>query len=486
MSLQLDDARDAPTSALSRERQSRILVPLLLGPLIYVFMQSLVIPAIGAVAASIHASVLDTTWALTAYLVSGAVSTPLAGRLGDLFGNRRVLVWVLWITAAGGLISAMSATLVPLVIGRILAGTSTATMPLGYGIIRESLPRERLAPAIGLIAVSIAVGTGIGNVIAGVVIDGLGVPWLFWLPLIVTIPTCVMAQLWIPDSPRRDGAAVHWPGAVAMSVSLLCLLIAISESTRWGWGSARTVGLLAFGLAALAVWVRLELAADQPLIDMRLMALPGVSWTNFVSFLFGFAMFGAWVVIPQYVETPPSVGYGFGASITEAGLFLLPATVTMSFGGPLASRLERRFGPKLILIVGGVIGVAGYALLCLFHTDRAAIYAAFVLLGIGMGVGYSVLPHLIVLAVPHEHTGAATGINVIARNIGGALGIQIGATVIAAHVPAGAVFPTEAGYVAALWLFLAGGIGATVGSACIPTRRHRALVASGLSSCGSP
>jgi MFS family permease len=469
------------TRASPGEHPNRILVPLFLGPLVYVFMQSLVIPAIGAVAASVHASLLDTTWALTAYLVSGAVSTPLAGRLGDLFGNRRVLVCVLWITAAGGLISALSTTLVPLVIGRILAGTSTATLPLGYGIIRESLPRERLAPAIGTIAVAIAVGTGIGNVLAGVVTEQLGVPWLFWLPLIITIPTCVMAQLWIPDAHRRERGTVHWSGAIAMSVALLCLLIAISGSTTWGWGSPRTLGLLALGLATLVAWVRLELAADQPLIDMRLMALPGVWWTNVVSFLFGFAMFGAWVIVPQYVQTPPSAGYGFGASITAAGLFLLPATVTMSLGGPLASRLEQRVGPKLVLIVGGVVSTAGYALLCLAHADRAAIYIAFVMLGVGMGVGYAVLPHLIVLAVPDGHTGAATGINVIARNIGGALGIQIGATMIAAHVPPGSAFPTEAGYVAALWLFFTVGIGATVGSACIPTRRHRALVAAGVS-----
>lgn len=472
----------APTTRASPdEHPNRILVPLFLGPLVYVFMQSLVIPAIGAVAASVHASLLDTTWALTAYLVSGAVSTPLAGRLGDLFGNRRVLVCVLWITAAGGLISALSTTLVPLVIGRILAGTSTATLPLGYGIIRESLPRERLAPAIGTIAVAIAVGTGIGNVLAGVVTEQLGVPWLFWLPLIITIPTCVMAQLWIPDAHRRERGTVHWSGAIAMSVSLLCLLIAISGSTTWGWGSPRTLGLLALGLATFVAWVRLELAADQPLIDMRLMALPGVWWTNVVSFLFGFAMFGAWVIVPQYVQTPPSAGYGFGASITAAGLFLLPATVTMSLGGPLASRLEHRVGPKLVLIVGGLVSTAGYGLLCLAHADRAAIYIAFVMLGVGMGVGYAVLPHLIVRAVPDGHTGAATGINVIARNIGGALGIQIGATIIAAHVPAGSAFPTEAGYVAALWLFFMVGIGATVGSACIPTRRHRALVAAGVS-----
>lgn len=469
-------AAPAP-AARTGQHDARILVPLLMGPLIYVFMQSLVIPGIGALAASVHASRLDATWTLTAYLLSGAVTTPLAGRLGDLFGNRRILVWVLWITAAGGVLSAVATSLVPMVLGRVLAGTSTATLPLGYGIIRESLPRARLAPSIALVSGSIAIGTGMGNLIAGVVVSDLGTPWLFWLPLILTVPTCVMAQLWVPDSPARQGGSVHWRGAVAMSIALLGVLVAISESTIWGWGSPRTLGLLGLGFAALGVWVLLELGAEKPLIDMRLMALPGVWWTNLTSLLFGFGMFGAWVLIPGFVETPRSAGYGFGASITAAGLFLLPATLTMTLGGALAGRLEHRWGAKLPLIAGGTLGAVGYALLSLVHADRASIYAAFVLLGIGMGVGYALLPHLIVQAVPGEHTGGATGINVIARNLGGALGIQIGATIIAAHVRGGSALPTESGYTAAFWVCAAGGIAATVCSACIPTGRRRALQA---------
>jgi MFS family permease len=203
---------------------------------------------------------------------------------------------------------------------------------------------------------------------------------------------------------------------------------------------------------------------------MRLMALPGVWWTNLTSFLFGFAMFGSFIVIPAFVETPRSAGYGFGASITAAGLFLIPATLIMSFGGPLSGRLEQRFGPKLPLILGGFISVAGYLVICFLHADRGLIYVAFFLLGIGMGVGYSVLPHLIVLAVPLEHTGGATGINVIARNIGGALGVQVGATVIAAHLAHGSVIPSLSGYTTTFWLLAAGGIGALVCGACIPTR----------------
>jgi MFS family permease len=454
---------------------ARMLAPLLMGPVIYVLLQSLLIPSLGAVAERLHTSHLDASWVLTAFLVSGAVSTPIAGRFGDMFGKRRVLLWVLWISAAGGLVSALSTSLAPMLVGRVLAGTSTATMPLAYGIIRETMPRERVASDIGLVSASIAIGTALGAVSAGLIVSHLGTAWLFWVPFLLLLPTCVAAQLWVPESPVRTGGSVDWRGATVMSVALLCILVAISESSIWGWGSARTLGLLALGLATLVGWVFLELATERPLIDMRLMARPAVWWTNLTALLFGFGMFGVFVLVPQFVEVPRSTGYGFGSSITEAGLFLLPATLTMGLGGPLAGRLEGRLGSKPLLIAGACFSAAGYGLLAVEHSSRPSIYVGFLLLGIGLGVGYAVLPHLIVLAVPGEHTGAATAINVIARNLGGALGIQICAAVIASNLAAGAAFPASAGFTDAFWVCAVGGIGGAVCSLCIPIGRHTSV-----------
>ncbi len=292
--------------------------------------------------------------------------------------------------------------------------------------------------------------------------------WLWWIPFLLTLPTLLAAHLWVPESPIRGGGKVDWWGALVMSVALLSILIAISESTAWGWGSARTLGLLAFGIATLIGWIALELATEQPLIDMRLMARPGVWWANLTAMLFGFGMFGAFVLVPQFVEEPRATGFGFGASITSAGLFLVPATLTMGLGGPIAGRLEPRFGSKIPLVTGGAFGAAGFALLALEHGSKGSIYAGFVLLGIGLGVGYAVLPHIIVQAVPEENTGAATAINVIARNLGGALGIQVCAAVIASQVVAGSLLPESSGFTDAFWICAAGGIAATLCSICIP------------------
>jgi MFS family permease len=442
-----------------------------MGPVIYVFAQSLVIPSIGAVATSLHISHLDATWSVTSFLLSGAALTPIIGRLGDMFGKRRVLLWVLWVTAAGLLVNGLSTGLVSLLAGRLLAGVSLATLPLAYGIIRETSLRERVATDIALISASIAVGTGLGAATAGLVVDHLGTHWLFWLPLIMTVPTCIGAQLWVPESPVRKGGGVDWIGAIVMAVAIVSVLISITESTAWGWGDPRTLGLLAFGAVAVMAWVRIELSTKEPLIDMRLMAVPAVWWPNLTAFLFGFGMFGAFTLVPAFVEVPASTGFGFGDSITAAGLLVVPATLTMALGGPLAGRLEMRFGSKRPLVAGGLFGAVGFVMLALAHSSRGSMYAGFALLGLGMGVGYAVLPHLVVLAVPHEHTSAATAMNTIARNIGGALGVQCCATVVASQVTAGSLYSSRAGYTAGFWVFAAGGIAATLCSMCIPYNR---------------
>ena len=447
------------------------LAPLLAGPVIYVLAQSLVIPSISAIARDLHISELDATWGLTSYLISGAVLTPIAGRLGDMFGNKRVLLWVLACTAAGLLVNAVWSGFVGLVVGRLLAGVSLATLPLAYGIIRETASPRRLAPIVALIAGSVALGTGAGQALAGVVVDHLGTPWLYWIPFIITVPTLIGAALWVPESSVTHGGTVDWAGATALAAGLLAVLIAISESTVWGWGSWRTVALIVAGGVLLAVWVRIELATARPLIDVRLLSVPEVWWPNLTAALFGFGMFGAFTLVPVFAEVPKATGIGFGFSITQAGLLVVPATVTMGLGGPIAGRLEHRFGAKQPLMLGSVIGAIGFATLAIAHSTPGPMYIGFALLGLGMGVSYAILPHMIVLAVPPEHTAAATAMNTIARNIGGALGVQLCATVVAAQVTAATPFGTSSGYDAAFWVFAIGGIAATVCSFCIPYRR---------------
>jgi hypothetical protein len=148
--------------------------------------------------------------------------------------------------------------------------------------------------------------------------------WLFWLPMIVTILAAAGAVLFVPESPVRSPGRISLLPAVLLSAWLIALLVALSEAPAWGWGSARVLGLFTVAVVACALWIWSELRAVTPLIDMAMMRLPAVWTNNLVALLIGVGMYATFAFLPEMVQTPRSAGYGFGASITQSGLMLLP------------------------------------------------------------------------------------------------------------------------------------------------------------------
>jgi MFS family permease len=442
--------------------------------LIYTLLAALLLPALRGLAHSLHASPINATWVLTAYVLSGGVATPIVGRLGDMYGKKRTLVWLLGVVAAGTLLCALSSSLIPMVAGRLMSGVASGVFPLAYGIIRDEFPRDRVATAIGVISVSVGIGTAVGVVLAGFILTDFSYHWLFWFPLAATLPTLLAAWRLIPESRLRPGGRVDSRGAALMALGLLATLVAVSKATVWTWTSPKTIGLLVLGIAVLIVWVAIELRTTQPLIDMRTMGLRAVWRTNLAGTLFGFGMFAAFAIVPQFVEQPRSTGYGYGASVVGAGLFLMPAAITMALVGPLAGRIERRIGSKPPLVVGGSFGTAGFVLIAASHAIQWHVYAGMGLVGVGLGLGFAALPSLIVAAVPPDQTGAATGINTITRVLGGALGIQICSTLVAQHVAHPSGLPLEAGFTGAFWVCAAGLVGASAIAALVPGRARAA------------
>jgi MFS family permease len=257
-----------------------------------------------------------------------------------------------------------------------------------------------------------------------------------------------------------------------MSAGLASVLLAITEGNRWGWTSTRTLGLLAVGLVLLLLWIPAELRADEPLVDMRMMRLKGVWTTNLVAVLLGVGMYSSFILVPQLVQLPESTGFGFGATVTEAGLFLLPATLMMLVVGSLAGRLERRYGSKPPLIAGAVSAAASFLLLAFAHEERIDIYAAMALLGIGIGLAFAALANLIVDNVRQDQTGVATGMNTVMRTVGGAVGAQIAASLLSNNLSADGL-PAERGFELAFLVGAAALIVAIGAAALIPGRRHR-------------
>jgi EmrB/QacA subfamily drug resistance transporter len=412
----------------------------------------MVAPALPAIQQDLHTSTTGVTWVLTIYLLTASIATPVLGRLGDMFGKEHVLVAVLGMFALGSLVAALSHSIELLVAGRAIQGFAGAVFPLAFGIIRDEFPPERVAQGIGLISATFGIGGGVGLVASGAIVDHLSYEWIFWIALIVTSLAIVCTLLFVPESPIKVPAKIDWTGALLLSLGLGALLLGISEGPRWGWLSAKVLGVFAAAAVALGAWVRFELRVPVPLVDMRMMRRRAVWSTNLAALLVGFGMFGSFILIPQFVQAPPNAGYGFNATVTEAGLILLPSTAVMLFAGPVAGWLGGRLGSRLPLLIGTLLAAAAFALIALAHAERWELYIGTALMGAGIGFAFAAMANLIVEAVDPTETGVATGMNTIMRTVGGSLGGQISATIVSAHVIAGTGIAQESAYTAAFLL----------------------------------
>jgi len=313
-------------------------------------------------------------------------------------------------------------------------------------------------------------------VLAGVVTENLSYHWLFWFPLAMILVTAVLTRRYIPESPLKTPGEINYRAVALMTLGISGVLLAITETSTWGWTSAKTVGLFAAGILLIAAWVRAELRSREPLVDMRMMAIRGVWTTNAAAFLIGVGMYSSFILLPELVQEPTSTGYGFGASVTVAGLFLLPATIAIVVVGQMAGTLERRIGSRGSLIGGALFVLAAYALLVVDRSQQVEIYVAAGLLGIGIGLSFSAMANLIVQNVRPEQTGVATGMNAVTRTLGGAFGGQVAATLLASNLGA-AGLPASSAFTLSFLVCLVALAGALGFAVLVPKRSANDLAA---------
>jgi EmrB/QacA subfamily drug resistance transporter len=410
--------------------------------LAFALLQSIVAPALRTIQADLHASTTGGAWILTSYLLSVAVATPIAGRFGDMFGKKRLLVISLGFLTLGSALAALATSIDAVVVGRVVQGFGGATAPLAFGIIRDEFPSRRVHHGIALMASVIGIGTALGLVIAGPIVAHLSYAWLFWFPFGATLLATVVAALFIPESPTRTRGRVDWLGAGLLAGWLVALLTAVSEGPNWGWSSRHCVGLLVLAAVLCAAWALAAARIHDPLIQMRMMRMRAIWTTNLASMLIGFGMFSSFVLVPQLVELPKTTGFGFGASVTKAGIFLLPMAGSMLVVAPIAGWLASAFGSRLPLVLGILFSFASFVLLAFAHAASWQIYLGTLVMGVGFGLVFSSMVNLTLEAAPAEQTGVATGINSIARIVGSSFGSQVSAVILASGLAASGL-PTE-------------------------------------------
>ncbi|MEV0611747.1 MFS transporter [Nonomuraea sp. NPDC050404] len=433
--------------------------------------QTIVLAALTVFAGELDVSATGATWLLTAFMLASAVATPVAGRLGDQFGHRRVLLIGLALLLAGSVVAAVSTSLgsYPGVLtGRVLQGLSGGVFPCAFGLARQTVPAERLGGVVAALSAMFGFGGALGMVAAGPLVDVTGPASLFWLVAVLAL-LALAGVVRVPSpvtSAARPGR-VDLAGAVLLTGALVALLLAVSQGRAWGWSSPGILTLFVAAVVFAAAFGLVERRVAAPLVDLRLLVGPRLLTTNIATLVVAVGMFAAVTLLPLFVQTPTTLGYGFGYSPAQTGLVMVPMAVCMLIAAPLAARITRSLGAKAAFRAGAVLAAVALGGLGVSHEHIAELLIWCALLGLAYGLAFASLGGLVVGAIGQEATGAATGINTILRTVGGAVGSVLAAVIVSSAAVPGQP-PAEWGYTAA---FVVSGAIALCAAAVTATRR---------------
>jgi EmrB/QacA subfamily drug resistance transporter len=450
----------ANAEAPARQHYNITLAALTFAGIAFALQQTMIIPALPTLQRELDTTTTWVTWLLTGFLLSASVATPLLGKLGDQYGKERLLVISLGIFLLGSIGAIFAPDIWWLIGFRILQGAGAAVFPLSFSIIKDEFPEDKVGVGVGVVSAVFAVGGAFGLVLSGVIVDHVSWRWIFVVGAAGVALAIVGVLLFVPESPVKTPSRLDVPGALLLSGGLLALLIALTEGNSWGWGSARIVVLFVAAGVFLLAWGVVEARVPEPMVDMRMLARRPVLFSNLTGLIAGFAMFGTFVLIPNFVEMPRGlpaeiaglVDYGFGASTSTTGLYLLPGAATGFISGPLAGVLGRRYGSKWPMALGMALASIGLAMLALWHDEPWHIVVGMIVLGAGVPFTFAAMAKIIVDSVRPTETGVATGMNTVMRTLGGVIGGQVGAAILTADTIAGTEIPAESAFTTAFWM----------------------------------
>ena len=463
------------TTAGLRSSTGPLVVALSLAALTVALLQTAVVPVLGVIATQLGVSSMAVSWTVTANLLAAAAITPLVGRLADLHNKKHVLIAVLLVVLAGSVLAATTASLPLLIVARVLQGVSYSLYPICVAILREELAERQVVSALAVLSGTLGVGGGTGLVVTGLLMTGNpGYQRLFWMTTAFTVAVIAVAIALVP-SRRADGrGSIDWLGALGLAIVLTVVLLAITQGNVWGWLSPSTLSCTAVGVAVSIAWWRWERRCPHPLVSTRMLTRRAMLLTNLATVFVGMGLYFGFLGLTLFVQIPRDrAGYGFSATVLYASVvFLLPGAITGFVTATASGRFIDRFGARRVLMAGASSGVAGFAILALWHSATWQIIVAGILTNAYISLAYGALPALVVSEAQPGETGVATGVNAIARTVGSSVAAALVA-VLLEHSVGAAGLPSERAFVL---IFAAGAVTAALATlliACSGERERR-------------
>jgi MFS family permease len=415
-------------------------------------VSSLGAPLVPTLSRAYGVSLSTGEWILTITLLTGALATPVMGRLADGPLQRRVILVALASVVVGCVLSALSNGFTLLIVGRALQGVGLGLLPVAMAIARRHLSPEKARRTIATLSVTTAIGAGLGYPVTGLIAQVLNFRAAYWFGAITVAGALVVAAVVLPPPSGGASRRFDFVGAGLLSLVVIGVSVVLSEGGEWGWASNRTIGIVAASMVLLAFWIPFELRFSHPLVDLRQVRNRSVLTADASGFLISIALYLLLPIIVVFVQIPTSTGFGFGSSLVVSGLVLVPLSAASFVASRFLVAYERHFGSRTMIPLGSVVFAAGAAF---FAFEHSALWQAFVAVAIcGFGVGFTsgAMPGFIVRAVAQSETGSAMGFYQVVRYAGFSLGSAIAASILGGHQSRLTGQPTSSGYVTIFWV----------------------------------
>lgn len=455
----------------STRRPTWLIVTILcLAGTVVALQQTLMVPLLPDFPKILHTSPDDVSWLVTATLLTAAVATPIVSKLADMYGKRRMMIVAMVMMVIGSVICAVGESFTMLVIGRAFQGFAASLIPVGISIMRDELPKERVASAVALMSATLGIGSALGLPLSGLIYESLGWEAIFWLSTVVGVLLIIAVLSTVPESELRTKGRFDFLGAVLLSIALTALLLAISKGGNWGWSSEPVILLFITSAVFLAAWVPYELRVSQPMVDLRTSSRRPVLLTNLASLLVGFSMYANMLATTQQLQLPQISGFGFGLAVTVAGLCMVPSGLAMVAFAPISASLTKKFGAKTTLIVGAAVLAGAYIARVFLTGEVWMIILGATAVSVGTAIAYAAMPTLIMRAVPITETASANGLNSLLRAVGTSTASAAIAAILTSFVSrqGSITLPTLSAFTTIFWLAAVAALAAIAVAVFIP------------------
>ncbi|WP_230304512.1 MULTISPECIES: MFS transporter [unclassified Rhodococcus (in: high G+C Gram-positive bacteria)] len=430
----------------ARRSTALILTALVLAECVSAFEAGMVYIALPRFGEIFGAPPSTTGWAVTAYMLVAATTALVGGRLGDMYGRKKVLVVVMLASILGSVISVFGDSMGAIIVGRGVQGVAGAILPLCYGLAREVLPPGKVALGVGYIGGAAMLAGAGGSLIAGYLLDVADWHLIFVFAAVLALVASAVVAVAIPGSHvPTDLARFDYLGAALMTPGLTAVLFGITQGPAWGWASVRVVGLLLGGLAILAVWTVWEMRQRDPLVDLRVLSNKRISLNLLAVSVLALGPAGAvMIVTPIILLSPTSLPVGLGLSPTTTGLVSGLSALIGFAASPLAGLFAGRFGGRATFFVGAVLFIVANLMIFFGYDSVPVMIGVFVVAALATVFAYTGYPKIVIESVPENVTSVTTGVMATARQAFSAVGVAIVSVLLSLWTVPGTTAPTTA------------------------------------------